>query len=175
MTTPIKRSGSRAELDNIHCWLATLQVQEQYSAKTDPGLGDATTAGNLRNTATTEFTIGQFYYSKASTDDLWDLSGETDTTAAQYRAYWLLLDASGVASIDAGANATSAAEALRALPDLDGTKSAIGVFVADPACDFDDAGGLAAQGTIYDGIPDGANIQVLGQVATSGLRETVYK
>uniref|UniRef100_UPI00261DAF36 hypothetical protein n=1 Tax=uncultured Nocardioides sp. TaxID=198441 RepID=UPI00261DAF36 len=39
---------------------------------------------------------------------------------------------------------------------LDGTKAVVGVFVAAPECDFDDAGGLAAQGTIHDGIPEGA-------------------
>jgi len=175
MSTPIRRTGKRAELDAIHCWLATFQIQAQFSAQTDPGIGDAGTAGYLRNTATTEFASGQFRYSKASTDDLWDLSGETDTTATQYRAYWLLLDSAGTASIAAGSNAQSAADTLRALPDLDGTKSVIGVYVADPSCDFDDAGGLAAQGTVYDGLPDGANIMVLQQVATSGLRQTVFK
>ncbi|MCA9489138.1 MAG: hypothetical protein KC621_04430 [Myxococcales bacterium] len=36
------------------------------------------------------------------------------------------------------------------------------MFVADPSCDFD-AGGLAAQGTIYDGIPAGVPIGVPGK------------
>lgn len=144
--------------------MASISFALFFSCFNDPGIGDGTTAGTLRTTATAGFRVGQFEFSKASTDDLWDLSAETDTTAAQHRAYWLLLDSSGAASIASGANATSAELALQALPDLDGTKAVIGVFVAAPSCDFNDAGGLAAQGTVYDGIPSGVPCGVPGEV-----------
>lgn len=114
---------------------------------------DGTTAGNLKIRADVEYTIAGTMYRKAATDDLWNLSGETDTTGAQYRAYWLYLDSAGTASIAAGSNAASSAAALAALPALDGTKAVIGVYVAGLSTDFDDAGGLAAQGTITDGFP----------------------
>jgi hypothetical protein len=95
--------------------------------------------------------MGPRLYSKASTDDLWNLSAITDTTGAQYRAVALCLDASGTATIETGAVATSAALALQALPVIPTTKSVVGVFVAGPSTNWDAGGGLAAQGTIYNG------------------------
>lgn len=162
MTTRyIRRTAAapaRAELDLVHQLTVSLALLLNYSTLDDPGIGDGTTAGNLKTTATAGFRIGTGAYSKAATDDLWDLSGETDTTAAQYRAYWLLLDSSGTATFAASGNQTTAALALQDLPALDGTKAVIGVFVAGPSCNFVAAGGLAAQGTIYDGIPEGASL-----------------
>jgi hypothetical protein len=121
-----------------------------------PAIGNGTTAGRLRTTAATPFKVDGKQKSKASTDDLWNLSAETDTIAAEYRAYWLYVDASGTASFAAGSNATSAAAALAALPARSLSKAVFGVFVAGPETDFDDAGGLSAQGTIHDDVPAGA-------------------
>jgi hypothetical protein len=121
-----------------------------------PAIGNGTTAGRLRTTAATAFKCDGKQKSKASTDNLWNLSAETDTIAAEYRAYWLYVDASGTASIAAGSNAASEAAALAALPARSLTKAVFGVFIAGPETDFDDAGGLAAQGTIYDDVPAGA-------------------
>jgi hypothetical protein len=150
-----RRTGGRAELDALWAALNGLILISHYATQQDGGVGDGTTAGRLRTTASVDFTVGGLYYTKASTDDLWNLSAETDTEADEYRAYWLYLNAAGTASFAAGANAASAAAALKALPAVTTTKSVIGVFVADPSCNFDDAGGLAAQGTIYDGVPAG--------------------
>ncbi len=97
------------------------------------------------------FGISGTRYSKNATDDLWNLSGETDTTGVQYRAYWLYLNSSGTASFAASTNAASLAAALAALPTIDPTKAVIGIYVASPSCDFNGAAGLAAQGTIYNG------------------------
>ena len=126
-----------------------------FSTQEDAGIADGLTDGKLKTVAAVDFTVAGFRYNKAATDDLWDLSAETDTIAAQYRAYWLYLDAAGVASIAAGANAASEAAALLALPNITETKSVIGTYVAGPSTDFNGAAHLTAQGTITDGIPAG--------------------
>lgn len=151
----------------LAAYLASRSLCLFYSTRKDVNVGNGSTAGTLRTNATASYRIGQFEYDKASTDDLWDLSSETDTAAGVYTAYWLLLNSSGTASFAAGTAKSSAALALAALPALDGTKSVIGVFVADPETDWDDAGGLAAQGTIYDGIPEGVPIGVAGHFYTA--------
>jgi len=156
MTAYIRKTGKRSELDELWARQNSLTMLAAFSTYDDPGIGNGTTAGNLRTTASVDFRVAGASATKASTDDLWNLSGETDTDASSYRAYWLYLDSAGAASVAAGADVGSATAALAALPDLTETKAVIGVFVADPSCDFDAAGGLAAQGTIYDGIPAGA-------------------
>lgn len=165
MSLNLRRTGGRTELTALLAALNCRTLQQCFSTHTDAGIGNGTTAGRLRTTASSSYTVAGMEYSKASTDDLWDLSGETDTAAGMYRAYWLYLDSAGAASfVASNGDWDSAAAALADLPAVTETKSIIGVFVADPACDFDDAGGLAAQGTIYDGIPAGAYIGVPGQV-----------
>lgn len=149
-----RKTGGRAELDALWNEVNGL-VYGQFSAKSSGGIGNGGTAGRLRTNASITFAIAGLQYTKSSTDDLWNLSAQTDTTASQYRAFWLYLDSSGTASIGAGSNASTAALALKALPALTETKSVIGVFVAGPSTDFDAAGGLAAQGTIYNGVPAG--------------------
>lgn len=114
---------------------------------------DGTTDGYLATSGPTAYKINGQLYNKAGTDDLWNLSAQTDTTGAQYRAYWLYLDASGTATIAAGTNAASEAAAIAALPALAADKSAIGVYVAGLSTDFNGAAGLAAQGTIIYGVP----------------------
>lgn len=133
--------------------LRRLVEHVDHAAKNSGAIANGGTAGRLRTTATVAFTVAGSLYSKASTDDLWNLSAETNTTSGQYRAYYLYLDASGTATIGAGSNAASAAAAIAALPDVAATKSVIGTYVAGPSTDFDAAGGLAAQGTIYNGYP----------------------
>lgn len=155
MTAYIRKTGKRSELDALWARHNSLLMLLSFGATSDPGIGNGGTAGNLRTTATSTYRVAGVDASKAATDDLWDLSGETDTDASTYRAYWLYLDAAGTASFAAGSDATTAALALEGLPALVETKGIVGVYVADPSCDFDDAGGLAAQGTVYDGIPAG--------------------
>jgi hypothetical protein len=150
----IRKTGGRVELDQL--WAAhnslmmysTLSVQSLLGA-----IGNGTTAGRLRTNASVNFRIGRGLYTKASTDDLWNLTAPANLAAAQYQAHWLLLDAAGAASIGSGSVQATAALALANLPALDGTKSVIGVFVAGPSTDYDIA--LAAQGTIHNGIPSG--------------------
>lgn len=120
------------------------------STLANPGLVNGSTAGNIKTGNAVDYRHDGQLYTKAATDDLWDLSGETDTGGSDYRAYSLELNASGTASFQSSGNQTSAALALANLPL---GSSRIGVFIADPSCDFDDAGGLAAQGTYYNGSP----------------------
>jgi hypothetical protein len=127
-----------------------------HAAMNSGAIANGGTAGRLRTTATVAFRVAGSLYSKASTDDLWNLSAETDTIADQYRAYYLYLDASGTATIGAGSNAATLAAAIAALPDVAATKAVIGVYVAGPETDFDDAGGLSSQGTIYNGYASAA-------------------
>lgn len=116
-------------------------------------LVDGTTDGTIATDGPTWYRINGQLYIKQTTDDLWNLAAETDTTGAQYRAYWLYLDASGTATIAAGTNAASAAAAIAALPAVAADKSVIGVYVAGLSTDFNGAAGLAAQGTITLGVP----------------------
>lgn len=153
----VPKNGRRAELDQIIQGINALNLQANHGPVQSGAIGNGGTAGRLRTTAAITFAVAGRKYVKASTDDLWNLSAQTDTIAAQRRAFWLYLDASGTATIAAGTNAGNTdALALAALPAIDLTKSVIGVFVAGPLTNFDDAGGLAAQGTIYDGIPSAA-------------------
>ncbi len=165
----VRKTGMRAEFNALWDLLNGVVYKALFAAREDPGIGNGTTAGNLRTNAAVDFTVDGFRYTKASTDDLWDLSAETDTAAATFRAYWLYVDAAGTATFAAGGDRSSAALALAAIPALTTTKSVFGVYVAGGATDFDDAGGLAAQGTIYDGVPAG----VPGMVAAPDVAALV--
>lgn len=155
-TLTIRRTSTRAEFDAVGRLIASLVLAQRYGPVQDPALADGTTDGKIKSTADVDYHIGTGAYAKSATDELWDLSAETDTAADEYRAYWLLLDSSGTASIAASGEQASAAAALEDLPALDGTKAVIGVYVAGLSCDFNGAAGLEAQGTLYDGIPEGA-------------------
>ena len=149
--------GERTEIDRLVAVLGFRNRQASYAATSSGAIANGTTAGKLKTAAACSFKIAGVLYAKAIADDLWDLSAKTDTIAAQYRAYALYLDANGAATLGDGANAASVAAALLALPAFDATKAVIGVYVAGPSTDFNAAGGLAAQGTIYNGLPDGVS------------------
>lgn len=118
------------------------------------GITDGGTSGYLCTSELQEFMLAGRLYQKAATDDLWDLHAEVDTAAGEWRAYWLYLDASGVATIAAGTTSTaSEVDAINKLPAEDAAKTPIGVYVAGNSCDFDGVAGLAAQGTIIQGRP----------------------
>lgn len=151
----VRKTGGRDELDAIWTMINAL-VYRQFAAQDSPALANGATAGKIKTvTSSTTFRIDGVPYAKAATDDLWDLSAETDTDASSYRAYWLYIDASGVASIAAGDDRPRDDLALKALPNLDPTLSVFGVFVAGPSCNFNGAGGLSAQGDLYNRVPAG--------------------
>lgn len=119
-----------------------------------PAISNGSAAGHLRTKAATPFKVDGKQRSKASTDNLWNLSGETALEAGQHRAYWLYVDAEGTASIASGNVAATAAAAIAALPVRSLTKAVFGVYMAGPLTDF--AAPLAAQGSIHDDVPAGA-------------------
>lgn len=143
----------RDEVVNLVADVAAVLAQFEHAAVGFANLANGTTAGKLKTQVDIDFRINGSLYAKAATDDLWDLSAEVDTGAGVYRAYWLYLDSSGAASIAAGGDQASAAAAIGDLPALSDTKSVVGAFVASPSCDFNGAGGLSGQGTIYNGFP----------------------
>jgi hypothetical protein len=154
----VRRTGGRNELDIYSNVLRGLMYRLLSSCQVLPAIANGSTAGNLQTVAAvTPLVDGVPNASLVATDDLWDLSAETDTAAAKFRAYWLYVSAANAASFVAGSDMGTAADALRTLPLLNPALSIIGVYVAGVATDFDDAGGLAAQGTIHDRVPDGAS------------------
>jgi hypothetical protein len=124
---------------------------------------DGTTAGKIKilggaEAIPVEFKIDGETFTKAPTDDFWNLAAQTDTPALEYAAFWLLIDSSGTASIDrASANAASAVLAKAVLladgePAAD--KAVLGCFVAGPSTDFSaDAIVAVAGATMEYGFP----------------------
>lgn len=162
MANTVRKTAKRSELDSLWQSYASLMFVLCFSVVGNPTIGNGTTNGRLRTTVSTVGRImGVAEVTKASTDDLWNLSGETAVPAATYRAYWLYLNSAGTASFVAGTNAASIAAALAALPSHDETKTIFGVYVAGPSTNF--ANALVAQGTVYNGVPPGANIGVPGK------------
>lgn len=153
MPHTVRKVGGREELDQLWQATASLIMLAAFSHGAATAIGNGTTAGRLRTNASVTGKIAGVDVTKASTDNLWDLSAEAATGAAAYRAYWLYINAAGAASVAAGADAASAAGALAALPAHDEAKCIVGVFVAGPSTNF--ANALAAQGTIHNGIPAG--------------------
>jgi len=166
MTVSLVKDDAGLFLDGL--WKAhnrLLMVQFSPSTAAGAAIADGSTNGTFQAvTASTAFRIAGAEYTKAATDDLWDLSGETAVAADRERAYWLYLDSAGAASFAANGDAP-VGYGLADLPVPDPTKSVIGVFLAGPETDFTLA--LTAQGTVTDGIPDGArNMPALEFVET---------
>ena len=147
--TPV---GNRAELDAI---VARLNAFAN-ACLTNAVIANGTTAGKLKTTAGVSFRVDGTLYAKSSTDDLWVLSAQTTLGSGVHKAFWLYVDASGTATMEAGTAGTSTATALAGLPVPSATKCVFGVFVAGSATNF--ANALSSQGTIYHGIPAGACI-----------------
>ena len=145
--------GGRFELDQVIAHLDVLANAVLGFA----AIANGTTAGRLKTTAAADFRVDGQVYSKAATDDQWSFAAEVALGAGVYRAYWLFVDAAGVASIQGGtaASQATAALALADLPYPSATKSVFGAFVAGPSTVFTNA--LSAQGTIYHGVPAGAS------------------
>lgn len=148
-----KTAPHREELDAL-IRQHNLRLTDENGPLSLPVIGNGTTAGRLRTTGSTTFRINGQLYSKASTDDLWNLSALTNVGAGVYRGVALCISDAGVATIVAGtANADAEAAARAALALVPSTVAVLGVYIAGPSTDWDDAGGLAAQGEIRVGRP----------------------
>ncbi len=149
----ILRNTLGPELASIIGFVNALVLTAHFATLEDPAIANGATAGKLKTVNAVDYTVAGVRENKAATDDLWDLTGETTNGAAEFRAYWLYVDASGTATIDGGTAGTDEASALAKLPDFDETQSVIGVYIGGVDTDYTLA--LAAQGTIHDGIPAG--------------------
>lgn len=147
-----RKTGGRDELNALWAVCTGVALAALYSVQANPGLANGEITGNLKTSNAVDFTIAGQFYTKAATDNFWDFSGETDTGAGEYRAYWLYVDSAGTASFVAGSEASTEAAALQGLPDPDVTKSIFGAFVAAPNADFD-GDALDGLGTIINGVP----------------------
>jgi hypothetical protein len=155
----IRRTDQLADLAALRAAMLVAIDRVNADVLDNGGLVDGSTDGKLQTANAISYRIAGRLYSKAATDDLFDLTSETDTAADKYRAYQLYLDAAGTASVVAqsGDDSDSEAEAIAALPAEDAAKAMVGVYVAGLSCDFDGAAGLAAQGTIINGRPSAAS------------------
>ena len=134
--------------------VASLMSRAQNETKSFSGIDDGTTDGKLKTTVGTNYTADGRMCNKAATDDLFDLTGEVDTGAGEWRAYWLHLNAAGASfTVAAATSDVSEADAISRLPGPADGVSVIGCYVAGNSCDFDGAAGLAGQGTIIEGWP----------------------
>jgi hypothetical protein len=165
----VRESQDKDEFRALTAAINALHARSSFSARTSGVLANATTAGKIKTTVACVFALAGALYSKAITDNLWDLTGQTATASGKYRAYHLYLDASGAASISAAptADASTAAGALALLPAIPDTKSVVGVFVAGPSTDFTAA--PSSQGTLYNGLPDAAYYATVNGVAQVAL------
>lgn len=140
------------ELTSVVRALTTARWQAQ-TACVSGAIGNGTTNGKLRTTAAITYRIAGTLYTKASTDDLWDLSALTALGSTAYQAVILFLNSSGTASITACTSKTSVALALAEVEaNLSNSKAVIGIYGAGNSTDFTAA--LASQGQIWNGLPD---------------------
>ena len=154
-----KGQGIEDHRSEINTWANAVNDELEWLANGPaswPNVVNGATAGWLSIAVDTDYRLSGAIYRKTAPSgpaNFWDLSAETDTIAAQFRAYGLDINAAGAAVLVAGTNAASSAAAFAALPAPAATSSRLGVYIAGASTDFDAGGGLAAQGTIYNGRP----------------------
>ncbi len=134
--------------------ILSLMSRMQNQAMGSMDIDDAIGNGLLSTTKAASFCVSAELYHKGVTNNVWDLSGEADTDADKWRAYWLYLDAAGTGSFGAGSDsAVSEADAISNLPTPAADKAVAGFYVAGNSTDFDGGGGLSGQGTLGNGWP----------------------
>lgn len=136
--------------------LAALKAYMSHMALSDGGVGIGTTVQKVRSNATISYLIAGEFKSKASTDDLWTLSGTT-ITDGNFNKYLLCLDTSGAASIVEGTQGASAGAVV--LPAYPSAKSVVGMLTVQtvgatfvPGTTALDA--ATVTDTYFDGAPD---------------------
>lgn len=111
-TSLISNSGTRTRVKNII--LNGVRQRAAVLGATVGGVTNGTTAGRAKTTNSIAYEINKRRYTKAATDDLWNLSG-VSTGGAEFRKVLLCLDESGAASIVTGTVAASQSAAT--IPD----------------------------------------------------------
>jgi hypothetical protein len=121
----------------------------------DGGVGIATTKSKVRSNATILYTVNGEFKSKASTDDLWTLTG-ANLADGYKRTYLLLLDADGAATVSASNDVLAAGT--NTLPAFPADKAVVGsVTVATAGAAFVPGTTLldavTVTDTYFDGLP----------------------
>lgn len=121
----------------------------------DGGVGIATTKSKVRSNATIAYTVNGEFFSKASTDDLWTLTGG-NLADGYKRTYLLLLDSAGAASVSASNDVLAAGTVT--LPAFPASKAVVGsVTVATSGAAFVPGTTLLDAATVtdtyFDGVP----------------------
>jgi hypothetical protein len=121
----------------------------------DGGAVIATTKSKVRSNATITYTVDGEFKSKASTDDLWTLTG-ANLADGYKRTYLLLLDAAGAASVLASDDVLAAGTVT--LPAWPASKAVVGsVTVATAGAAFVPGTTLldavTVTDTYFDGVP----------------------
>lgn len=122
----------------------------------DGGAGIGTTTSKVRSTATILYTINGEFKSKASTDDLWTLTGAV-IPAGQKRTYLLLLDTAGTATV--AASDTVLVAGTVTLPAWPAGKAVVGSVTVSNGSGGNFTPGTTALNaasittTYYDGVP----------------------
>ena len=141
LTYPISKSDeiTDAVVSNNPGYNTTSNVHTSGGANATNG----TTAGYARTQAAITYTIGYKYYTKASTDDVWDLTSIT-TGASEYKKILLCLDVSGNGVVMDGTAAASQSAAEVPLRRFD----TAAVAVVEIGVSY--AGGSLSGFTFYD-------------------------
>ncbi len=133
----------------------------------DGGVGIATTASKVRSSATIVYTVDGEFKSKASTDDLWTLTG-SNLADGYKRVYLLLLDAAGAASVAASNDVLVAGT--NTLPAFPASKAVVGsVLVATAGAAFVPGTTLLSAGTVTDTYFDGLPAAMLPAAPTEDV------
>ena len=128
----------RTELIALMADMTALRATLAGMALSDGGISIGTTATDARTNATVSYLVDGVFYSLASTDDFWDLTG-FDCTNGNYNICLLCVDNLGAAQISAGTEA--ATEAGVTLGSIPADSAVVGTVLVNPTGTGDFTGG----------------------------------
>lgn len=144
------------EYNTLRASVEALRSAALNRVLSDGGAGIGTTTSKVRSNATITFTVDGEFKSKASTDDLWTLTGAV-IPAGQKRSYLLLLDSAGVATVSASDTVLVAATVT--LPAWPASKAVVGMVTVSNGSGGNFTPGTTALNaasittTYFDGVP----------------------
>lgn len=156
----------RGPLDNDLKWqlLLSAKLQALHSPTTVPEIQNGTADGALGFSTDFVTRVSGYDVTAGAATIKWAFSGLDEVPVGESRAYWLCIDADDNPFIFAGQSVAYNDDGilprspLELLPELDLlTYGICGVFVVTNGSDFANAD-MESQGTIYQGIPEGAFI-----------------
>lgn len=130
----------------IQADLSALFTLEQNRVTGVGTIQPGTTSGKVKTTTETQYLLANSGYQKATTDDLWDLTGIT-TASGKAAKVLLQLDSSGTATVKKGTEA--ATQAAATFPAPDASVTVVGWVQLGASY----AGGALTQAMLFDGTP----------------------